>query len=135
MYKVCRSSGKIFIDLKFLKQVNLEEFTQPYLEYTAFLFGNVQVHRIHFLYVEECCKTGDSMGFPIDEQNRLVLDRAKCSGFRQSKISSMAGLGVKGESAIITLTFFLHLNQNKVINHHLHHCYTTALAFRTKYQS
>ena len=70
MHKVCRSSGKIFkifIDLKFLKQVNLEEFTLPYLEYTAFLFGNVQVHRIHFLYVEKYCKTVDSMGFPIDE--------------------------------------------------------------------
>ena len=48
-----RKIFKIFIDLKFLKQVNLEEFTRPYLEYTAFLFGNVQVHRIHFLYVEK----------------------------------------------------------------------------------
>ena len=37
------------------------------MEYTAFLFGNVQVHRIHFLYVEKYCKTVDSIGFPIDE--------------------------------------------------------------------
>lgn len=45
------------MDLKFWKQANLEEFMWPYLEYTAFLFGTVQVHKIPFLYIEKYCKS------------------------------------------------------------------------------
>ena len=45
------------MDLKYLKQANIEEFMWPYLEYTAFLFGNVQFHKIRFLYIEKYYKS------------------------------------------------------------------------------